>query len=258
MQHDDEKKPRDLIAGALDWWHAAGVDHAFIDDPQTWLADIATAESGAPPRPKPLTPLAPQKPVIDEKPIRIGGPGEDWPTDFADFSRWWLTEPSLDPAPPARRVPPLGPHGAELMIVVPMPEDDDEAVLLSGRAGKLLDAMLQAMGLSRDRVYLASALPSRQPAPDWDTLAAQGLRDVILHHIALAAPQRLLILGGSVVSTLHGNDPAKNDANLLPLPQGERALPVAAGFDLEAMLARPALKAGVWKKWLDWTADTNC
>lgn len=261
---DPPPDPQRLIADALDWWRSAGVDHAFVDDPQVWLAEHESqgAAQGGSAKAQPVARLAPlpgdAPPVA--APTRIGGEPAGWPNNLADFAPWWLNEPSLDPAPPARRVAPSGAAGAPLMVLVAMPEEEDvshgdaPATLLSGKAGRLLDAMLQAMGLSRDTIYLAAALPARMPAPDWDDLKERGLREVLLHHIALAAPQRLLILGRGVVSTLAENDPAKNSHNLQSLDQGEQSVPVGTGYDLEAMLARPALKAGVWKKWLEWTA----
>lgn len=254
---NDSANPRELIASALDWWREAGVDHAFIDDPQVWLAQ-EQAEGSATKKP-PLARLAPvdQPEEAPKALVRLGGETGTWPQALEDFARWWLTEPSLDPSPSSRRVPPSGIQSAELMVLVPMPEDGDEAILLSGRAGKLLDAMLAAMGLSRDRIYLAAALPARTPAPDWAALQQQGLREILLHHIALAAPRRLLILGKPVVSTLSGHDPAKTGQNFSSLEQEGSSLPVGTGYDLEAMLARPALKAGVWKKWLDWTRNTD-
>ncbi len=256
LHTDDSINPRVLIASALDWWREAGVDHAFIDDPQVWLAQEQAEGAAAK---KPLARLAPVElpEEAPKAPVRLGGEPSQWPQSFEEFARWWLTEPSLDPAPSNRRVPPAGVRGADLMVLVPMPEDGDESVLLSGRAGKLLDAMLSAMGLSRDTIYLAAALPARTPAPDWSALQQQGLREVLLHHIALAAPRRLLILGQPVVSTLSGHDPAKKGQNFSSLEQEGSALPVGTGYDLEAMLARPALKAGVWKKWLDWTGNTE-
>lgn len=264
MHSEQTPDPQRLIADALDWWRSAGVDHAFVDDPQIWLAERENqgASQGSAAKAKPVARLAPlpgDAPPATA-PSRIGGDTAAWPDNLADFTQWWLNEPSLDSAPPARRVAPSGLAGARLMVLVPMPEEEDvshgdaPSVLLSGKAGKLLDAMLNAMGLSRDEIYLAAALPARIPAPDWDDLKARGLRDVLLHHIALAAPQRLLILGRGVVSTLAENDPAKNSQNLQVLDQGEQSVPVGTGYDLEAMLARPALKAGVWKKWLEWTA----
>lgn len=256
MPPSDTENPRELLAATLDWWREAGVDCAFSDEPQQWLADPAAPEApgkkaGEPAQRRPVA-AQPQAPAAPQAP-RIGGDPAQIPQDLEEFARWWLTEPSLDHAPAARRVPPSGRAGAELMVLVPMPEDGDEAVLLAGKAGNLLDAMLAAMGLSRDRIYLAAVLPARDPAPDWLALGESGMRAVLAHHIALAAPQKLLILGSSVVSTLVGNDTANNAQTLRSFNHEGTSVPVRAGKDLEAMLQRPGLKAGLWNSWVEWT-----
>jgi DNA polymerase len=260
LQSAENSDARALLAATLDWWREAGVDCAFSDDPQRWLADEADLapargqQPGAQPAERRKV-VPPQAPVVQVQKVQIGGNPAVWPQDVEEFARWWLTDPSLDHAPALRRVPPLGRAGAELMVLVPMPEAGDEAVLLSGRAGALLDAMLAAMGLSRDRAYLAAALPSRNPAPDWAALAEAGMGAVLAHHVRLAAPKKLLVLGKSVVSTLLGHAPAKNDATSPAFNHEGGSVPLGASYDLEAMLSKPALKAGVWKQWLEWTAS---
>lgn len=253
LQQPEATGPRELVAAALDWWRDAGVDCAFVDEPAGWLA-----------QPQAATPARPDKAPVEARgagakavdvPQRIGGDPAKWPQTLEDFARWWLTDPSLDPAPPSRRVPPMGIQDAELMILVGSPEPQDDTILLSGSAGRLLDGMLAAMGLSRDRIYLAAALPSASPAPDWNALADSGLDAVVRHHIALVRPRRLLVLGRSVASALLGHDPAKNAQTLHPFNHEGRELPVLAGFDLETMLVRPNAKAGVWKSWLEWTGS---
>ncbi len=82
-----------------------------------------------------------------------------------------MSEPSLVDGSVTRRIAPRGAAGVELMIVVPEPEREDEAVLLSGPQGKLLDAMLEAFGLNADQVYFASVLPRHLPGADWNALA---------------------------------------------------------------------------------------
>src|SRR5688500_4933973 len=177
------------LAATQAWWREAGVDLAFADAPTDWLAGArerakpdALEKSAAKPPPTPITP----------SPTRIGGDQAHWPSGLADFGPWWLTEPSLDPAPAARRVLPAGPAGAPLMVLVATPEPEDREALLSGQQGHLLDAILNAFGTSRLEVYLASALPSHVPLADWAALATNGMADVLAHHIALAAPQRLI------------------------------------------------------------------
>lgn len=243
-----------LAAAAFDWWRDAGVDCAFVDDPQDWLAEARArdqAGSGAP-RPVPARKVA-ETPAVTDIP-RIGGPRDQWPATLADFPSWWLSEPSLAAAG-LPRVPPAGPAQAGLMVLVAMPEEDDSETLLSGRAGRLLDAMLAAMGLPRAQTYIAAALPARIAAPDWTHLAETGMGDILAHHVALAAPRRMLVFGRSGISTLMGNDSPNNAANLDSFNHDGGRVPAASAHDLEAMLARPALKAGIWSRWLEWTTD---
>ncbi|ABD26220.1 hypothetical protein Saro_1780 [Novosphingobium aromaticivorans DSM 12444] len=241
----------DALAAALDWWRDAGVDGTFVDEPQDWLAAARLAAAAQAPTPqKPLRELIAER--DDSPPPPTVSDRSGWPTELAAFADWWLAEPVLAPAG-LRRLVPAGPAGAKLMIVVPMPSADDGDTLLSGRAGRLLDAMLAAMGLERGETYIASAIPAHVPMPDWAALRQAGIGDVLLHHIALVAPDRLLILGATSISTLLGNDPPNLAHSLQAINQNPSVIAALPAWDLEAMLARPALKAGFWSRWLDWT-----
>jgi len=237
------------LAAAQAWWREAGVDLAFADEPTDWLAGarkpVAAAVEAAPAAARAA---GPERPA----PVRIGGDRARWPTSLAEFAEWWLTEPSLDPAPPARRVLPAGPADAELMVLVPTPEPDDRETLLSGRQGKLLDAILAAFGYRRDEVYRASALASPTPVADWAALEGQGMGEVLAHHIALAAPRRLLVLGRDV-SPLLGHDPTQGAPSSPDFHHEGGSIPLAFAPALDALLERPALKRALWKRWLDWT-----
>ena len=170
---------------------------------------------------------------------------------MSDFSAWWMAEPALAPAG-AVRVPPSGPEAPALMVVVPMPEAQDGDSLLSGPAGRLLDGFLVAAGLSRAEVYCAAALPTRIAAADWAALAEQGLGDLLAHHIALVRPQRVIVFGQNGISTLLRNDSANNPTHLPSFNHDGAIVPALSAYDLEAIVARPALKAGLWNRWLDW------
>lgn len=147
------------------------------------------------------------------------------------------------------------------MVVVPMPEmiDAETGMLLSGPQGKLLRAMLRVMNLAEQDCYLAAALPRAMPAPDWAMLHEEGMGTVLAHHIALAAPQRLLLLGDRILPLL-GHDPSQKPA-LLPLinqseagnlrPDAE-SVRVLAAQDLGMLLENPRRKAGFWRSWLHW------
>ncbi|MEI6641565.1 MAG: hypothetical protein WCL10_05975 [Novosphingobium sp.] len=239
------------LEAALAWWREAGVDAAFVDAPQDWLAaevsaPIKAAAALPPPPPKPSRTVATPP---EAAPIAADRSG--WPARLEDFVPWWLTEPSLAPRG-ASRLAPRGNVGATLMVLVPMPAEDDGDLLLSGKTGKLLDAMLAAMGLDGERVYRASALPARIALPDWAGLGGAGLGAVLARHVTLAAPERLLVFGRADISALMGHSSAHSALHLRGFNHESGTVPACFEYDLETLLTKPGWKAGVWQRWLDW------
>lgn len=235
------------LQAAQDWWREAGVDLAFHDRPQRWLASDEPAAVA--PReghdlgsaPAPATP-----------PPGIGGDRAAWPADLASFSSWWLDEPSLDAGGPFPRVAPRGEAGAAVMMLVPMPEQADSATLLSGVHGRLLASFAEAAGLDPASVYLAAGLPRHTPVPDWAQLRAAGLGEVLLHHLALVAPQRLIVFGSGILPLL-GHDPAQAAPAVSELSIQGAQLPLLAAYAPERLLANARQRAALWRRWLDWT-----
>jgi len=241
MDKGDPTALAESIAAAHAWWREAGVDLAYRDEPQRWLADEAEALPA---------PTAKTVELLPEKP-KIGGDREAWPRDLAGFARWWLEEPTLDSAVRGR-VGPRGPANAALMIVAPMPEAEDREVLLSGAQGRLLTNMVRAMGTAPDETYFATALPRHTPLPDWPDLAANGLGDVLRHHIELVAPQRLIVLGRDVLPLL-GHDPAQAAPSVSEMSIQSRKLPWLSSYAPGRLLDHPRYRAQLWRRWLDWT-----
>lgn len=238
------------IAAAQGWWREAGVDLAFADEPQGWLAEPAIEERAHTPVSATPAPAEPEQP-------RIGGDPATLPQDLAAFHRWWLEEPSLDRGGTHPRIAPRGPHGAALAVLVPMPEAEDDGTLLSGTQGRLIASMAQAMGFQPDAIYLASALPRHMALPDWTGMARDGLGDVLLHHLALAAPERLIVLGRDV-SPLLGHDPAQSPPAFSEIAIQGRKLPVMTSFSPTRLLEHPRLRRGLWQRWLDWIEGNMC
>lgn len=238
----------EAITGVLDWWRDAGVDLDFHDTPTAWLPP---AEGDGPARAVAAAAPAAEAPP---PPTPLGGDPAALPATLADFQAWWLSEPALDDGQVRDRVPPRGPAGARLMILVAQPEAQDGAMLLSGREGRLLDGLLAAAGIDPGEVYFASALVRHRPLPDWASLSARGLGAILARHVALVAPERLLVFGSNIPPLL-GHDMTQN-AQILPASKHEGAsVPVLAARELGALLARPAWKAGLWRQWLDWTGS---
>ena len=245
---EDRAKPglTEEIAAAIDWWRDAGVDCDFNEAPTNWLA--APAAEAKPSLVRAMAPSPPPEP--EKRTVR----GSDWPQDLSAFTAWWLSDPLLDDGRTTGRIAPRGKPGADFMVIVPDPEREDDASLLAGPQGKLLDAMLAAMGIAPHQVYLASVLPRHMPMADWPALTEKGFGALLCHHVKLAAPQRVIALGSNILPLL-GNDPAHNPAVLRTFNHEGVTLPLLAGKSLAALLERPRWKAGLWQAWLDWTPD---
>lgn len=235
------------LAAAQAWWREAGVDLDYRDEPQVWLAPEPAEGEAAP-----ATPIAEPEPVRP----RIGGDPALWPRDLGAFQQWWLEEPSLDPSGTRGRLAPRGAAQAPLMVLVSMPEADDRESLLSGPHGRLIANMGRAMGFGTDEVYVAAALPRHTPLPDWLALASDGLSEVLQHHLALAAPQRLIVLSRDVLSLL-GHDPAQSAPFVSELAIQGRKLPLLATYAPGRLLEHPRLRADLWRRWLEWTGPTG-
>jgi DNA polymerase len=243
----------DQFAAALAWWRDAGVDSDYLETPVQWLAgEAAEAPVAADVAAAPARSATPAPPPAEP----IGGPQAGWPETLAEFAGWWLSEPSLDDGTVQGRVAPRGSAGAELMVLVALPEAADSEILLSGAEGQLLDAFLAAAGIASENVYRAAVLPRHTPLPDWAGLGAAGLGAVLAHHVGLVRPARLLVFGENILPLI-GHAPAQSTKDLLSFYHDGRSVPVLGAYELGAMLGRPNAKARFWQRWLDWTGNKS-
>lgn len=103
----------------------------------------------------------------------------------------------------------VGNQNADWMIIgeAPGAEEDRRGEPFVGRAGKLLDQMLFAIGHSRDSVFIANILKCRPPDnrdPKPDETAA--CRDYLERQIALIQPKIILAVGRIAAQTLLASD----------------------------------------------------
>jgi len=249
MDQASNRQFLDDITGALDWWREAGVDFDFLDTPRQWIVpEEERDENGGriPPRRRP--------PVQVDAPPALPSRIDPalLPADLPAFRDWWMRESLLDDGGSAGRILPSGQSGAPLMIVVETPEPQDRETLLTGPQGKLLDAMLAAFGTRREEVYLASALPRHDALPDWRAAETRGLGDALARHVNLVAPQRLMVLGGNVLSLI-GHESPQRAAVLRQFHHEGCVIPLLAGWGLAALMQQPRAKAGFWNAWLEWS-----
>lgn len=244
-----------LAQSYSDWWSLAGVDALVGEAPAGWLA-APPANAPAPARPKmavapepeyaPL-PAALQRQEVAPTPVAKGP--VKLPTEWGAFQSWLAEHPGVPGSQwDARRVLPVGDPGAPLMLLTAWPEIDDqrEGALFAGPAGKLLDAMIRAIGATREQCYLASLAVTRPPGGRCDEIAAADLDRLLWHHLRLARPGRLLLIGGDI--TRMAAKIALPDARgrLLDLNQDGGKVEAVAIAHPAMLLARPAQKAAAW------------
>ena len=249
--HAQPFSPAD-IAAAMDWWREAGVDYDYSAQPVRWLAPDELVER-APEVPAAYSAPPEQRAARSAPPAsaqRVGGDRAGWPADIDAFANWWLEHPSLDGGQVRGRVPPRGPRGASLMVVLAQPEPEDREALLEGATGTLLDSILAAIGTAPDAVYLASALPRHTPGADWAALQSSGLGALLAHHVGLVGPERIILFGPHILP-LVGHDPAQIAQNSLSFNHEGRTIPLLAAQELGSLAARPARKAALWRRLLD-------
>ena len=250
----------DDLKAAFDWWREAGVDHDFSGEPVDRLAEAA-AEHEAAKKPKetieqerkpaPAAPVRSYSPQAGAGLGQLGGERESWPQTLDAFAGWWTGDASLA-ALGNDRLAPRGIAGADLMVIVAQPEGEDRGKLLSAQHGALVAAFLRAAGLEEDRCYFASALPAPLAMPDWPALAQAGLGNVLGHHIALAAPRRILALGRNILPLL-GHDQAQGTAQLAVTGGESGVVPVMAAPGPEELLRSGHRRKRLWNDWLEWT-----
>lgn len=221
------------IASALDWWRDAGVDCTIDDAPRDWLARAASV------------------PLAEKLPARVAEPAPEiaLPTTLDAFAAWRIGSAAPEASWPGTALPAQGDAASGLMIVTDMPDRDDEAAgqLLAGSAGALFDRMLAAIGRDRGTTYLTALAVKRPPAGRVAPEASEKLDALLRHHIALARPERLLLLGNAASRAVTGLDVANARGSLRAINYEGGTVEAVASFHPRFLLERPAAKADAWK-----------
>jgi uracil-DNA glycosylase family 4 len=145
---------------------------------------------------------------------------------------------------------PLG----RIMLIGEAPGRDEDAQGLPfvGRAGKLLDRMLSAIGLDRTKVYITNVLPwrppgNRDPSPEEAAICLPFLH----RHIELAQPEVMILLGAvSVRNVLGLNEGIMRARGRWETYQSAglgRAVPVMPTLHPAFLLRQPAAKKLAWR-----------
>jgi DNA polymerase len=129
----------------------------------------------------------------------------------------------------------------------PGADEDAQGFPFVGKAGQLLDRMIEAMGLARDDVYVCNVVKCRPPdnrKPEPDEMAA--CMPYLNEQLDLVAPQVIVALGATAVQGLFGTTEG------ITRMRGKwktlrDQIPVMPTFHPAYLLRNPAAKREVWE-----------
>lgn len=226
MSDPEQGVASDDLAALIEFYLEAGVDAALADDPVDRFAESAQrVQRRAPaPRDKAVAPVRQSTPssALQERPgaaqtdATVPGEGAIDAARLAANSAQSLDElrealagfEGCNLRMTAKNlVFADGNPESRLMLVGEAPGRDEDRIGLPfvGRSGKLLDLMLNAIGLGRDAVYIANVVPWRPPGNRTPSPTETEIcKPFICRQIELANPDILVFLGGASAKQLTG------------------------------------------------------
>jgi DNA polymerase len=265
--------PDELSLELLRWYQAMGVDEAIAETPLDWAAyqpERLARSIAAPP--------APVEPRTERAPSAVP-PRAEPPQTPARAPAFALTDPSAMAARElARQAPDLaaleaalasfdgcplkktakhlcfarGNPQARLMMIGEAPgrDEDLEGKPFVGRAGRLLDKMLAAIGLGRDDAYITNVVYWRPPGNRTPTpQEVQACQPFLERQIELVAPEVLVLLGGAAAKQVLGTDQGimKLRGKWRSYEAAGRAIPTMATLHPAFLLRNPVSKRMAWR-----------
>ena len=140
---------------------------------------------------------------------------------------------------------------SKIMLIGEAPghDEDLQAKPFVGRSGKLLDKMLEAIDLNREKVYIANIIPWRPPAnrrPTEDEI--NSCLPFILKHIEIIKPSALMLLGSTATFAILRNKEgiSKIRGKWVDLKINQMTIPTMPTFHPAFLLRQPGQKKHVW------------
>ena len=146
-----------------------------------------------------------------------------------------------------------GTASAGLMLIgeAPGAEEDKQGIPFCGASGKLLAAMMQAIGRTREHYYITNTLFWRPPGNRTPTAEEiEMCRPFVQKHIALVQPKLLLLVGATAVKSVMQNSEAMSKLRGKVLeyhtPYLDNPVPVIVTFHPSFLLRQPGQKRYAW------------
>ena len=151
-------------------------------------------------------------------------------------------------ARPAQIVFGVGNADADLMFVGEAPggDEDVQGIPFVGRAGQLLTKIIEAIGLTRDQVYIANVIKCRPPGnrnPEPDEV--ETCEPFLFRQIDVVSPKVIVALGTFAAKTLlRTQDPISRLRGRVYEFRGAKLIPT---FHPAFLLRSPDRKRDVWE-----------
>lgn len=249
----------------LAFWAASGVDALYEDAPVDRLKPVVRAKLAAPTpmvMPAPARIGAAAAPVVDisgavAQARALAAAADDLEALAAAIAAF--DGCPLKTAGARQSVFSRGNPDAEVMVIGEGPGADEDAqgAPFVGRAGKLLDRMLAAAGLT-DRVFITNTVFWRPPGNRTPTPEEQAVcRPFVERAITLVKPKALLLVGGAA-----GKSILRKDEGILALrgrwfewtsDDQTFVLPALPTLHPAFLLRQPAAKKKAWSDLLTLT-----
>ena len=143
----------------------------------------------------------------------------------------------------------VGDRQTDWLIVgeAPGADEDRQGEPFVGRAGKLLNPMLQAIGLQREQVYIANILKCRPPENrDPAPVEAASCRPFLERQIALIRPRIILAVGRIAAQTLLDTDTQIGKLRGRVHRFGPARIPLVVTYHPAYLLRSPREKRKSW------------
>jgi len=144
----------------------------------------------------------------------------------------------------------VGSRSADWLIIgeAPGAEEDRRGEPFVGRAGKLLDAMLAALGYARHQVYIANVVKCRPPENrDPQPQEAASCAPYLDRQIELLAPKVILAVGRVAAQRLLAVDTPVGRLRGRVHHYGPAGIPLVVTWHPAYLLRRPEAKAEAWR-----------
>jgi DNA polymerase len=144
----------------------------------------------------------------------------------------------------------VGNRQADLLVIgeAPGADEDRQGEPFVGRAGQLLNAMLQAIGFTRDEVFIANILKCRPP-DNRDPKPEEALlcEPFLMRQIELIAPRVILAVGRIAAQNLLKSDVAVGKLRGRIHHLGDARIPLIVSYHPAYLLRSPEQKGKAWQ-----------